>query len=71
MESGIFTDSGTMPPATVLSVEHNLYSGYTQFYSGTDGSKTLAEFRSDFPTQDRTAPLSVVRESALRQRGGW
>jgi hypothetical protein len=46
-------DSGTMPPATQVSLQHNVYyrpSG--QFYSGSGGTLDFAGFKAAFTDQD-------------------
>jgi hypothetical protein len=55
----ILLENGTMPAETVFDFEHNVYWGYTGFYTGLDGNKTFANYRAAFPTQDGASPGSV------------
>jgi len=55
----VLVEAGVMPGAGVLNFEHNVYWGTSQFYSGQDGNKTFATYRSTYTSQDSAAPGSV------------
>ena len=54
----VLVEGGTMPSTAVIDFQHNVYSGYQQFYTGQDGNRTLSGFRSAYPGQEAVAPLS-------------
>lgn len=51
--------NGTMPAATMISLQHNVYQTFTNFYTGTDGNRTFASFKATYTDQDVTAVASV------------
>jgi hypothetical protein len=65
----VLSEAAPMPSAAVLSLEHNVYFGHRQFYTGTDGNRTFASFKSTFP-QDSAAPASVEGNPLLVNPGG-
>lgn len=55
----VLLEGGSMPDSSVIDLEHNVYFGHRQFYSGTDGNLSFSSFRSAYPTHNADAPLSV------------
>ena len=48
-----------MPADSVADSEHNCYHTYTNFYAGTDGTRTFANFKATFTDQDQAAVASI------------
>ena len=55
----VLLEGGSMPNSSVIDLEHNVYFGHRQFYSGTDGNLSFTSFRSAYPTHNAEAPLSI------------
>jgi hypothetical protein len=55
----VLLEGASMPAATVIHFEHNVYFGHGTFYSGPEGNRTLSSFRSLFASQESAAPLSI------------
>jgi hypothetical protein len=55
----IMPASTPMPAEQVIDLEHNLYQTYSLFYSGSDGTRTFAAYRTAYPMHDQSAPASV------------
>ena len=58
-DRAVLLEGGSMPNSSVIDLEHNVYFGHRQFYTGADGNRTLSSFRSAHPSQESDAPLSV------------
>lgn len=58
--TGIITAGmGRMVREGVLDFEHNVYSGYSQFYAGTDGNFNFTGFKGANGDHEQAAPASV------------
>lgn len=53
--------SYTFPSATLLDLEHNVYSNYGTFYSsGSDGTRTFSGFNTAYADQHNASPTAVT-----------
>jgi hypothetical protein len=65
----VISEAVSMPLPGVISLEHNVYFGHRQFYSGVDGSRTLSAFSTAYG-HDRAAPASVEGNPMLLNPAG-
>lgn len=62
-------DAGPMPAPSVINFEHNVYWNNARFYSGTDGTRTLADFKAAY-AQDQATPASLERDPLFVNASG-
>jgi hypothetical protein len=55
----IVANATTMPAATMLSSQHQNYFTFANFYGGSDGNRTFANYLATYTDQDQTAPASL------------
>lgn len=48
-----------MPADTVIDFEHNLAFTYTNYYTGSDGNRSFASYKTAYANQDQASPASV------------
>lgn len=54
--------SVTWPVDTVIDLEHNVYYGYSTFYTGSDGNRTFASFNSTYSTAHDDTPTAIITD---------
>jgi hypothetical protein len=56
----LFLEGDTMPAASVVSFEHNVYHTFAPFYHGSDGNRDVASYQGAYGDQDIALPISIT-----------